>query len=95
MRRGEHKCRILEMHLVFKDEQVITALLLYRLLYQSLLVTANLEATVDTHTRTRTHTHTQRNQNTTVKVNHQIKVRGTKEEKRPTKTNRKQLTKWQ
>ena len=41
VRRGEHKCRILEMHLKLKDQQLITILFIYRLLYQNLMVTAN------------------------------------------------------
>ena len=41
VRRGEHKCRTLEMHLKLKDQQRKTILFLYRLLYQNLMVTAN------------------------------------------------------
>ena len=41
VRRGEHKCRILEMHLKLKDQQLKTILFIYRLLYQNLMVTAN------------------------------------------------------
>ena len=49
--------------------------------------------------KTHTHTHTQEsNPNTTLTISHQItreeNKRG-KKEKRPTKTNPKQLTKWQ
>ena len=50
LRRGEHKCRVLEMHLKLKEQQFNTILFIYRLLYQNLMVTANLKATVDTHT---------------------------------------------
>ena len=41
MRKGEYKCRILEMHLKLKDQQLKTILFIYRLLYQNLMVTAN------------------------------------------------------
>ena len=41
VRRGEHKCRTLEMHLKLKDQQLKTILFLYRLLHQNLMVTAN------------------------------------------------------
>ena len=41
VRRGEHKCRILKMHLKLKDQQLKTILFIYRLLYQNLMVTAN------------------------------------------------------
>ena len=50
MRRGEYKCRILEMYLKLKDQQLKTILFIYRLLYQNLMVTANLISTIDTHT---------------------------------------------
>ena len=33
VRRGEHKCRILEMHLKLKDHQLKTISFIYRLLY--------------------------------------------------------------
>ena len=32
VRRAEHTCRILEMHLKFKDQQLKTILFIYRLL---------------------------------------------------------------
>ena len=52
MRRGEHKCRILEMHLKLKDQQLKTILFIYRLLYQNLMITANQKSVIDTHTHT-------------------------------------------
>ena len=39
--RREHKCRILEMHLKLKDQQLKKILFIYRLLYEILMVTAN------------------------------------------------------
>ena len=51
MRRGEHTCRILEMHLNLKDQQLKTNLFIYRLLYQNLIITANRKSAVDTHTK--------------------------------------------
>ena len=50
VRRGEYKCRILEMDLKLKDQQLKTILFTYRLLYQNLMVTANRKSTVGTHT---------------------------------------------
>ena len=41
VRRGEYKCRIFDTHLKLKDLQLETILLIYRLLYQNLMVTAN------------------------------------------------------
>ena len=41
VKRGEHKYRILEMHLKLKDQQLNTILLIYRLLYEILMVTTN------------------------------------------------------
>ena len=35
------KCRILEMHLKLRDQQLKIILYVYRLLYQNLMVTAN------------------------------------------------------
>ena len=74
---GEDKCRILALHLVFKDQQVKTVLFIYRLLYPKPSGNCKLES----YGRY-THTHTQRDQNTTRKVNHQIEGRGTKERKK-------------
>ena len=55
------------------------------------MVTTNQKCTMDTHTR-------KRNPNTTIKLVIKSEEKRTKEEgkkKRPTKTNPKQLTKWQ
>ena len=41
MRRGDHKCRILEMLLKLKDQQLKTILFIYKLLYQNFMVTTN------------------------------------------------------
>ena len=41
MRKEEYKCRILEMHLKLKDQQLETILFIYRLLYQNLMITEN------------------------------------------------------
>ena len=50
VRRGEHKCRLLEMHLKLKDQQLKRIFFIYRLLYQYIMVTANQKSTMDTHT---------------------------------------------
>ena len=92
MRRVEHKCRILEMRLKLKDQQFKTILFIYRLLYQNLMVTANQKPTIDTHTKK------EKESKHNTKVSHQITREENKrgrEEKRPTKINPKQLTKWQ
>ena len=51
VRRGENKCRILEMHLKLKEQQIKTSLFAYRLLYQNFMATANQKSTIDTHTK--------------------------------------------
>ena len=43
VRQGEHKCRILEIYLKSKDQQLKTMLFIYTLLYQNLTLTANCE----------------------------------------------------
>ena len=52
MRREEYKCRILEMHLKLRDQQLKTILYIYRLLYQNLLLITNQKPTIDVHTYT-------------------------------------------
>ena len=49
--RREHKCRILEIHLKLREEQLKTILYVYRLLYQNLMITLNQVSTIDTHTQ--------------------------------------------
>ena len=64
---------------------------MYRLLYQNLMVTANRKSTIDTHTKKK------KESKHNTEVSHQITRGGNKtgrEEKRPPKTNPKQLTKW-
>ena len=72
VRRGEYKCRILEMDLKLKDQQLKTILFTYRLLYQNLMVTANRKSTIDTHTKKK------KESKHNSKVSHQI----TREQKR-------------
>ena len=74
MRRGEYKCRILEMHLKLKDQQLKTILFIYTLLDQNLMVTANLKSTIDTHTKRK------KESKHNTKVNHHITEKRTKEE---------------
>ena len=92
VRRGEHKCRMLEMHLKLKDQQLKTILSIYRLLYQNLMVTTNQKSAIDTHTKKE-----KRSPNTALKLLIKSQEERTKQEgkKTPTKTNPKQLTKWQ
>ena len=49
VRRGEYKCRILEIHLKLRDQQLKTILYIYRLLHQDLMATINQKSTTDTH----------------------------------------------
>ena len=51
VRRKEHKCSILKMHLKEKDQQRKTILFIYGLLYQILMVIANWKSTIDMHTK--------------------------------------------
>ena len=92
MRRGGYKCRTLEMNLQLREPQLKTILYTYRLLYQNFRITANQKSTIDTQTNKKN----QFKYNT--KVSHQT-TRGEnnrrREEKRATKTNPKQLIKWQ
>ena len=92
VRRGEYKCRILEMHLRLRDHQLKTILYIYRLLYKNLMVTTDQKSTIDTHTKKKK----QSKHNS--KDSHQIareENKRRKEEKSPTKSNPKHLTKWQ
>ena len=84
------KCGILEMHLKLRDQLLKTTLYIHRLLYQNLMVTTNQKSTIDTYTRKKKKQSKHNNSHQITKEN----KRG-REEKRPTKTNPKQLTKWQ
>ena len=44
---GEDKCRIFEMHLKLRDQQLKTIMYTYRLLYQNLMVTATEKFIID------------------------------------------------
>ena len=74
VRKGEHKCRLLEMHLKLKDQQLKTILFIYRQLYQNIMRTANQKSTIDKHTKKK------RNPNTTLKSVIKSQEKGTKEE---------------
>ena len=80
------------MHLKLRDQKLKTNLYMYTMLYQNLIGTANQKTKIDTHTKNK-----KQSQHNT-KVSHQITREENKrgrEEKRPRKTNPKQLTKWQ
>ena len=89
VRRG-YKCRLLEIHLQLRDQNLKQYIYIYRLLYQNFRATANQKSTIDSQTNMKN----QLKYNT--KDNHQI-TRGEnkrrQEEKRATKTNPKQLIK--
>ena len=80
------------MHLQLRDQQLKTILYINRLLYQNFRITANPKSIIDTHTNKKN----QLKYNT--KDSHQT-TRGEnkrrRQEKRATKTNPKQLIKWQ
>ena len=76
VRRGKHKCRILEIHLKLKDQQLKTIFFIYKLLYQNLKVTRNQSSTVDTNKKVKR----KRNPNTTLKLVVNSQEKRTKEE---------------
>ena len=91
MRRGGYKCRTLEMNLQLREQQLKTISYTYRLLYQNFRITANQKSTIDTHTK-------KNKLKYNTKDTHQTrrgKNKKSREEKRATKTNPKQLIKWQ
>ena len=63
------------MHLKLKDQQLKIVLLIYRLLYQNLMITANQKFVIDTHTKKG-----KRNPNTTLKSVIKSQEKNTKEE---------------
>ena len=80
------------MHLPLRDQQLKTILYIYSLPYQNLMVTANQKPATDTHMKKKK----QSIHNS--KDGHQITNEENKRrrvEKRPTKINPKQFTKWQ
>ena len=71
------------MHLKLKDQQLKIVLLIYRLLYQNLMITANQKFVIDTHTKKK------KESKHNAKVSHQITREEYKrgmEGKRPTET---------
>ena len=50
-RRDEDKCKILEMHLEWKDHQLKTVLFICRPLFQNFMGTTNWKSTIDRHTK--------------------------------------------
>ena len=92
MRRGGYKCMTLEMHLHLRDQQIKTISNIYIDSYQNFRKTAYQKSTIDTQTNKKNHV----KYNT--KDSHQTRRGQNKkrrEEKRATKTNPKQLIKWQ
>ena len=90
--RGEYKCRKWELHLKLRDQQLKITSYIYRLLHQNLMRNANQKTTTDKHTKKKM----QPKHNT--KDGHQTTREENKREwkkKNPTKTNLKQLRKWQ
>ena len=91
MIRGGYKCRTLDMNLQLREQQLKTISFIYKLLHQNFIITANQKSTIDTQTNKKNH----------LKYNtedsHQTRRGENKRrnEKRATKTNPKQLIKWQ
>ena len=92
MRRGGYKCRTLEMHLQLSDQQLKTISYVYRLLYQNFQVTAKQKSTIDTHTNKKNQLKYNTKDSHQPRRGENMRIR---EEKRATKTNPKQLIKWQ
>ena len=92
MRRGGYKCRTLEINLQLRDQKLKIISYTYRLLYKNFRITANRKSTIESQTN-------KKNQlKYNIKDSHQTnrgENKKRKEEKRATKTNPKQLTKWQ
>ena len=82
---GEHKCRILDIHLKWKDHQLQTILFIYILLYQNLMVTTNWR--IDTYIKEKASKHNTkfRHQITREKIKKSQEKRRGREEKRLTK----------
>ena len=51
VRRGQYKCRILEMPLKLREQQLEIILYICRLLYQNFMGTAHQKSTTDTNTK--------------------------------------------
>ena len=77
VRRGEYKCRTLEMNLQLREQQRKTISYIYRLLYQNFRVTENQKCMVDIHTQIR-----KINSNTILKIVIKPQEERTREEKR-------------
>ena len=80
------------MHLQLRNQQLKTILCIYRLLYQNFRITVNQKSTSDTQTNKKNQLkyNTKESHPTTRGVN-----KKRRKEKRATKTNPKQLIKWQ
>ena len=75
-----------------RHQHLKTTLYLYRLLYPDFMGTVNQKTTRDTHTKKKKHP--KHNTKDGHKTTREENKRG-REEKRPTKTNPKQVRKWQ
>ena len=76
------------MYLKLKEKQLKTVQYIQRLLYQNIIGIANQKTTIDMQKR-------KSNPNTTLKIVIKSQKNKTREERRPTKANLKQLRKWQ
>ena len=88
MRKGEYKCRKWELHLKLKDQQLKTTLYIY----------IKISWEMQTKKLEQIQTKKKKQPKHSTEVSHQITREENKrgrEEKRPTKTNPKQLRKWQ
>ena len=90
MRTGGYKCRTLEMNLQLREQQLKTISYTYRHLYQNFRITANQKSTIDTQTKKNQFKYNTKDSPQTMR-----REQEKREGKRATKTNQKQLIKWQ
>ena len=91
MRRGGYECRTLEMKLQLREQQLKTISYTYRLLYQSFRITASQKSTIDIQTEKNQLKYNSKDTHQTRRGENKRR----RKEKRATKTNPKQLIKWQ
>ena len=79
------------MNLQLRDQQLKTISYVHRLLYENFRVTTNQKSTIDTQTKKNQLKYNSKDSHQTTRGENKRR----REEKRPTKTNPKQLIKWQ
>ena len=79
------------MHLQLREQQLKMVSYTYRLLYQNFRITANQKSTIDTQTKKNQLKYNTKDSHQTTRGENKRR----RKEKRATKTNPKQLIKWQ